>query len=81
MVIHNANLSSGVSFSAASLIMFRGGLRRLITSSSDGGRAGVADEVMLMVVDSVAVRASRIIVAIISLHCLRKISTSLDDSP
>ena len=47
-VIHNANLSSGVSFSAASLFMFRGGLRRLITSASDGGRAGVVDEVVLM---------------------------------
>ena len=71
MVIHNANLSSGVSFSAASLFMFRGGLRRLITSASDGGRAGVVDEVVLMVVDSVAVRVSRIIVAVISTHCLR----------
>ena len=66
MVIHNANLSSGVSFSAASLFMSLGGLRRLITSASDGGRAGVADEVMLMVVDFVAVRVSRIIVAVIS---------------
>ena len=71
MVIHNANLSNGVSFSAASLFMFRGGLRRLITSASDGGRAGVADEVMLMAVDSVAVRVSRMIVAVISAHCLR----------
>ena len=55
MVIHNANLSSGVIFSAASLFMFLGGFRRLITSASDGGRAGVVDEVVLMVVDSVAV--------------------------
>ena len=65
MVIHNANLSNGVSFSAASLFMFRGGLRRLITSASDGGRTGVADEVMLIVVDS-GCSCFTIIVAVIS---------------
>ena len=64
MVIHNANLSNGVIFSAASLFMSLGGLRRLMTSASDGGRSSVVDEVVLMVVDSVAVSASRIIVTL-----------------
>ena len=63
-VIHNANLSNGVIFSAASLFMSLGGLRRLMTSASNGGRASVVDEVVLMVVDSVAVSALRIIVTL-----------------
>lgn len=53
IVIHNANLSSGVTLSAASLFMSLGGFRRLMTSASDGGCASVADEVVLMVIDSV----------------------------
>jgi hypothetical protein len=55
MVIHKASLSRGVILSAASLFMSLGGLRRLMTSASDGGRANVVDAVVLMVVDSVAV--------------------------
>jgi hypothetical protein len=71
MVIHNANLSSGVIFSAASLFMSLGGLRRLITSATDGGRADVVDVVVLMNIDSVTVGVSWIILAVISAHCLR----------
>ena len=71
MVIHNANLSSGVIFSAASLFMSLGGLRRLMTSASDGGLASVVDEVVLMVVNSVAVCVSTVIVVVISVHYLR----------
>jgi hypothetical protein len=41
--------------------------RRLMTSASDGGRASVVDEVVLMVMDSVAV----CVFTSISVHCLR----------
>jgi hypothetical protein len=70
-VIHNANLSSGVTLSAASLFMSLGGFRRLMTSASDGGCASVADEVRAHGYRFRVVCVLRVIVAVIAFHCLR----------
>jgi len=58
MVIHSANLSGGVIFATVSLLIFRSGLRRLITSSTEGGRTNVAGKVLLIVCDSVRAGSS-----------------------
>jgi hypothetical protein len=73
MVIHNANLSCGVILSAASLFMSLGGFQRLMTSASDGGRASAVAEVVLMIMDSVAICVSRVIVAVI--RCIAHAAT------